>query len=116
MTLLCSFCAALAQAAPATERSEQKTQAEAQRAGLQQKLTALKRDISRTESARDDASDTLAESEVAISNANRSLRELAEEQKQIGTTLVALALERKRLDDTVALQQNSWPCCCVSIM
>jgi len=67
--MLCAallFCSAAAQGAKPTERSKQKAVAEAQRAGLQQKLTALKRDISRTESAKDDAADTLAESEEAI--------------------------------------------------
>ncbi len=98
--------ASWAQAAPETERSVQKAQAEEQRAGLQQKLTALKRDISRTESAKDDASDTLAESEVAISNANRSLRELASEQAEIGVKLSQLALERKQLGSTLALQKT----------
>jgi septal ring factor EnvC (AmiA/AmiB activator) len=95
-----------AQAAPETERSVQKAQAEEQRAGLQQKLSELKRDISRTESAKDDASDTLAESEVAISNANRSLRELASEQAEIGVKLSHLALERKQLGSTLALQKT----------
>jgi septal ring factor EnvC (AmiA/AmiB activator) len=96
----------LAHGQQALERREQKSEAEAQRAGLQQKLTALKRDISRTESARADARDTLAESEAAISNANRLLRELAEEQKQIGLTLEQLAIERKQLNHTVDLQQK----------
>jgi len=45
-----------------TERSRQKAAAEKQRAGIQQKLEAIKRDISRTESAKEDAADTLAES------------------------------------------------------
>lgn len=96
--------APLAHAAPETERS--KAQAEEQRAGLQQKLTELKRDISRTESAKEDASDTLAESEVAISNANRSLRELADEQAEIGLKLTELAQERRQLGSTLALQQK----------
>ncbi len=98
--------ASLAHAAPETERSKEKAQAEEQRAGLQQKLTALKRDISRTESAKEDASDTLAESEVAISNANRSLRELADEQAEIGVKLAGLAQERRQLGGTLALQQK----------
>ncbi|MFT5642689.1 MAG: septal ring factor EnvC (AmiA/AmiB activator) [Janthinobacterium sp.] len=96
----------LAHAAPATERSQQKTEAEAQRAGLQQKLTTLMRDIRRTESAKEDVRATLAESEEAISNANRLLRELAEEQKQIGLKLDQLAIERKQLNHTVDEQQK----------
>ena len=96
----------LAHAAPATERSKQKEQAEAQRAGLQQKLSALKRDISRTESAREDATDTLAESEAAISDANRSLRELADEQAEVGVKLGQLAQERKQLGGALELQKK----------
>ena len=96
----------LAHAAPATERSKQKEQAEAQRAGLQQKLSALKRDISRTESAREDATDTLAESEAAISDANRSLRELADEQTEVGVKLGQLAQERKQLGGALELQKK----------
>ncbi|KQV79215.1 protease [Massilia sp. Root351] len=97
-----------AHAAPAkpTERSKQKLQAEAERAGLQQKLNELKRDIGKTESAREDAADTLAESEEAISNANRSLRELSEEQTQTNVRLQALGAERARLQATVELQKQ----------
>jgi septal ring factor EnvC (AmiA/AmiB activator) len=89
-----------------TERSKQKAAAEAQRAGLQQKLTALKRDIGRTESAKDNAADTLAESEQAISNANRTLRELAAEQGQTGVRLRELNARRERLAATVDMQKK----------
>ncbi len=105
------LCAALllssgaAQGAKPTERSKQKAAAEAQRAGLQQKLTALKRDISRTESAKDDAADTLAESEEAISNANRALRDLAQEQSATGVKLNALGQEHQQLTATVEKQK-----------
>lgn len=105
------LCAALlvssgaAHGAKPTERSKQKAAAEAQRAGLQQKLTALKRDISRTESAKDDAADTLAESEEAISNANRALRDLAQEQSETGVKLNALGQEHQQLTATVAKQK-----------
>jgi septal ring factor EnvC (AmiA/AmiB activator) len=89
-----------------TERSKQKAAAEAERAGLQQKLSELKRDISKTESAKDDAADTLAESEEAISNANRSLRELADEQTQTNVRVQELGAERARLQATVELQKQ----------
>ena len=106
--MLCAallFCSAAAQGAKPTERSKQKAVAEAQRAGLQQKLTALKRDISRTESAKDDAADTLAESEEAISNANRALRDLAQEQSATGVKLNALGQEHQQLTVTVEKQK-----------
>lgn len=105
--LACALAGADAGAAPKpTERSKQKAAVEAERAGLQQKLSALKRDIGKTESAKDDAADTLAESEEAISNANRSLRELAEEQGATNVRLQGLAQERERLAATVASQKQ----------
>ncbi|HEU5435133.1 MAG TPA: peptidoglycan DD-metalloendopeptidase family protein [Telluria sp.] len=99
--------AGVASAAPRpTERSKQKVAAEAKRAGIQQKLTALKREISRTESAKEDAADTLAESEEAISNANRSLRELEGEQAETNARLQGLAGEQERLAATIAAQKQ----------
>ena len=104
---------ALAAAAPpaqaavrTTERSKQKALAEAERAGLQQKLDALKRDISKTESAKDDAADTLADSEQAISDANRALRDLQREQGDTNTKLTQLAAEHDRLSATVEQQKQ----------
>lgn len=90
----------------ATERSKQKAAAEAERAGLQQKLSALKKDISKTESAKDDAADTLAESEQAISEANRALRELAQEQDATNVRLQQLSGEHERLAQVVAQQKQ----------
>lgn len=104
--LVFSLGAAAAQSVKLTERAKQKAQAEADRAGLQQKLTALKRDIGKTESAKDDAADTLAESEQAISDANRALRDLAQEQGDTNTRLTQLSAEHNRLADTVALQKK----------
>jgi murein hydrolase activator len=88
------------------ERSKQKAAAEAQRAGIQKKLQALQREISRTESAREDAADTLAESEQAISDANRSLHELADEQVDTNAKLQDLDAEQERLARTIAAQKQ----------
>jgi len=98
-----------AQAAPfakMTERSKQKAAAEAERAGVQQKLSALKKDISKTESAKDDAADTLAESEQAISDANRTLRDLKQEQADTNVKLQMLSAEHDKLAATVAQQKQ----------
>lgn len=89
-----------------TERSRQKAAAEKQRAGIQQKLEAIKRDISRTESAKEDAADTLAESEAAISDANRALRDLDAEQGETNTRLQDLADQGARLEQTIAAQKK----------
>lgn len=92
--------------AKVTERSRQKAAAEAERAGLREKLTLLRQDISRTESAKDDAADTLAESEQAISDANRALRDLAAEQDRTAARLLQLAAERAALAHTVELEKT----------
>lgn len=89
-----------------TNRSKEKAAAEAERAALQQKLTALKRDIGQTESAKDDAADTLAESEAAISNANRQLRELAAETAGTSAKIGELSAEHERLTVTIAGQKQ----------
>jgi len=105
--LACALSIGTAQAAPRqTVRSKEKAQAEAQRAGIQQKLNALRKDISRTESEKDDAADELAESEEAISDANRSLRELAGEQAATNTKLQDLAAQQERLAQTIAAQKQ----------
>ncbi|MCC2955135.1 peptidoglycan DD-metalloendopeptidase family protein [Massilia sp. IC2-477] len=108
--LLCTLLAAAlsnpAFAQRQTDRSRQKATVEKQRAGIQQKLEAIKRDIARTEDARDDAADELAESEAAISDANRALRDLAEEQDQTSTRLHALSTEGERLQATIVSQKK----------
>lgn len=89
-----------------TDRSRQKASAEKKRAGIKQKLEAIRRDIARTEDAREDAADELAESESAISDANRALRDLAEEQDVTSTRLHALATEGERLQQTIDRQKK----------
>ena len=89
-----------------TDRSRQKAVAEKQRVGIQQKLEAIKRDIARTEDARADAADELAESEAAISDANRALRDLAEEQDLTSTRLHELSTQGERLQQTIVNQKK----------
>jgi septal ring factor EnvC (AmiA/AmiB activator) len=93
-------------AAKPTERSKQKAVAEANRAAIQQKLSSLKRDISRTESEKENAADTLAESEEAISGANRALRELAGEQDGTNAKLRELAAAQAQLAATIEAQKK----------
>ncbi|WP_370659993.1 murein hydrolase activator EnvC family protein [Massilia horti] len=105
--LLCGLllCAGVADART-PQRTKQKADAEAARADIQQKLTALKKDISRTEDAKDDAADELAASEEAISKANRALHDLAEEQAQTNARLRELEDEQARLAQTIAAQKQ----------
>ncbi|MGJ7918319.1 murein hydrolase activator EnvC family protein, partial [Massilia sp. LXY-6] len=62
--------------------------------------------ISRTESEKDDAADELAESEEAISNANRALRELGGEQAATNAKLQDLGTQQERLAQTIAAQKR----------
>ncbi|WP_223464887.1 murein hydrolase activator EnvC family protein [Massilia soli] len=88
-----------------TNRSKQKAAAEATRAGIQKKLATLKRDVVRTESEREHAADELAASEEAISDANRVLRELSEEQQQTNRKLQELDGAQERLAATIDKQK-----------
>ncbi|MFC3107877.1 murein hydrolase activator EnvC family protein [Undibacterium arcticum] len=105
-TLLLSLSGSTLAASKVTERSKQKSAAEAERAELHDQLRSLKRDISQTESARDSATDTLAESEAAISDANRSLRELGDEQSQTRARLEQLSKQQIDLSNVIASQQQ----------
>ncbi|WP_460838732.1 murein hydrolase activator EnvC family protein [Noviherbaspirillum agri] len=89
-----------------TERTKQKRAAEAERAELQQKLTELKRDITQTETAKSHAADALASSEAAISEANRALHELADDQRRIEAKIDELSTEQDRLAKAIGDQKQ----------
>ncbi|MFC0351262.1 murein hydrolase activator EnvC family protein [Undibacterium danionis] len=89
-----------------SNRAKEKKQAEATRVELQQKLKALKKDISKTESAKERASDALEDSEQAISEANRSIRDLQIEQQQANERLNQLIAEQVRLTAQVEQQKK----------
>ena len=95
-----------AAAAKVSERAKQKKQVEAQRAELQQKLTALKREIEHTETAKGQAADALAESESAISNADRELHDLQLEQQQETAKLDELTHQQENLAKAIDGQQR----------
>jgi septal ring factor EnvC (AmiA/AmiB activator) len=92
--------------AKSLERSRQKETAEQERAELRKKLLTLKEDIGKTEKARGHAADSLSASEAAISNANRSLRELAAEQERTKKRLEKLTVSQEALETAVAQQRN----------
>lgn len=97
--------AGAAQAQAITERTRQKQAAEKEQADLRQRLSALKRDIDQTETAKGNAADALAASEQAISRANRSLRDLAQEQQQTESRLTQLVRQLNELSAQVNAQQ-----------
>jgi septal ring factor EnvC (AmiA/AmiB activator) len=96
----------LGQAHASSNRANQKKQAETERSELQNKLKILKKDIGKTESAKDRASDALEDSEQAISDANRSLNDLKIEQTQIEDKLKLLVDEQRRLAAKVEKQKK----------
>lgn len=87
-------------------RIKQKNQAEATRSELKKKLSNLKRDISKTESAKEKAGDALEESEQAISDANRSLNDLKSEQTLAEEKLNQLNAEHAVLTEKVNAQKK----------
>ncbi|HVK93809.1 MAG TPA: peptidoglycan DD-metalloendopeptidase family protein [Noviherbaspirillum sp.] len=89
-----------------TERAKQKQVAEIERAELQKKLTALKHDITQTETAKSHAADALANSEGAISEANRALHELSREQRQAEAKLANLSKDYAQLAKAIGAQQK----------
>jgi murein hydrolase activator len=104
--LLLACAAGDASAAKLTERSRQKRAAEGQREELQRRLATLKRDIDRTETAKGRAADALAESEAAISDANRALHELNNEQAATEARLGQLSAAQNDLSRTIDAQQK----------
>ena len=89
-------------------REEQKNKAEAEHADLRKKLSDLKQDIVSTESAKQHAEDALAESEEAISKANRKLHELDVEQTQTQQKLTSLADQQLQLEQQVVQQKKQF--------
>jgi septal ring factor EnvC (AmiA/AmiB activator) len=98
--------AGFADAAKETERTKQKKLAELQRADLQEKLTELKREIDNTEVAKSHASDALAESEAAISDADRALHDLEQEQRAEEEKLAKITKQQDDLKKAVESQQQ----------
>lgn len=94
-----------------TESTKQKQVAEQQRVELQKQLVDLQQQINRTQSAKETAQDTLADSEKAISTANRNLRDLMGQQQQVNLQIRELEAKRNSLTKIIAQQQaqlSSW--------
>jgi len=78
-----------------TPQRKQQLQEEQRR--LQQRLVRLRQQVARGEASRAEAADALRESEAAISAANRRLRELAAERRQVQQEIAALAARSRAL-------------------
>ncbi len=90
-----------------TVRSKEKKKVEAERTELQHKLDDLKKDIRKTENAKERASDALEASEQAISDANRALLNLQVEQQKAQAALQTLMNEIEALTLKVEQQKQS---------
>lgn len=93
-------------ASGAPNSRKQKAAAEFKRAKLRKKLKVLKREIKKTERAKDNVANTLAASKTAIAKANRDLRHLSKEQRRTQKQLRKLTSKETRLEITIAEQQK----------
>lgn len=73
---------------------------------LRERIEALQQRLASAEESRTEASDALRESERAISAANRTLRELAEQQRLIDARLTELQGQSQRTSGDIELQQT----------
>lgn len=72
---------------------------------LQKRIEALKNELDRTEGAHAEAGDALKESEKAISEANRKLHALTQQQKANASALDTIRKDRSALETTITSQQ-----------
>ena len=90
------------------QRDTQKREAEAEHAQLRQKLNQLKQDILTTENAKQAAEDGLADSETAISTANRKLFDLQNEQQSTKQKLSDLSAQQEQLSQQIEQQKKAF--------
>ena len=73
---------------------------------LQEKITALKKELDNNQAAHKDAADALKDSETAISGANKKLREINQKQNKNKNTLSTLKKQSLTLNDSLGEQQK----------
>lgn len=78
-------------AAPAKASTQRQQQLQSEQRRLRQQLVELRQQVARAEGSHAEAADALRESEAAISDANRRLREFAAESRQVQQEIDALA-------------------------
>jgi septal ring factor EnvC (AmiA/AmiB activator) len=102
---VCLACAAERAAAQRTQAPEaqRKQQLQTEQRQLQQRIGRLKRQLAEAEASHSEAADALAESEAAISTANRRLRELAAARRQVERQIATL---KDRIRDLGARQSE----------
>ena len=88
--------AAAADPSPGPVSAQRKQKLQGEQRELRTRLAQLKKHLAQSEAAHSEATDALAESETAISAANRRLRELGKARRQVETQIGALQ-ERERV-------------------
>jgi murein hydrolase activator len=73
---------------------------------LQSRIVSLKKDLESTQEAHSDAADGLKQSERAISEANRKIYEIRQQQRSSLTTLQTLQQEKTDIAQTIQSQQQ----------
>lgn len=73
---------------------------------LRQRIAEMQRDLEKTSESKSEAADALRESERAISNSNRELATLSEQQREADRKLATLQTEAQRLSGDIAGQQS----------
>ncbi|MFZ3019584.1 MAG: peptidoglycan DD-metalloendopeptidase family protein [Gallionella sp.] len=73
---------------------------------LRKRIAAMQQDMDKTSESKSEAADALRESERAISNSNRELATLSEQQREADRRLGKLQVEAQRLSGNIAGQQS----------
>ncbi len=72
---------------------------------LRKRIARLQEDVEKTSASKTEAADALRESERAISDSNRRLAELVQQQREAGLTLKQLQQRRHQLEQDIQAQQ-----------
>jgi septal ring factor EnvC (AmiA/AmiB activator) len=73
---------------------------------LRARITSLQQELEKTSESKSEAVDTLRESERAISNSNRKLADLSQQQREAGQTLAKLQQQGRQLEKDMQGQQS----------
>ncbi|HZW25383.1 MAG TPA: peptidoglycan DD-metalloendopeptidase family protein [Gallionella sp.] len=73
---------------------------------LRKRIAEMQRDLEKTSESKSEAADALRESERAISDSNRELATLSEQQREADRKLATLQAEAQRLSGNIAGQQS----------
>lgn len=91
---------------PATGLAANKAELQGRQGELKERIEALKRDLAKSEEFHASAADQLRETESAISDANRRLRQLGDERVAVQAKIADLEEQTRRLDQLTTAQQG----------